>query len=39
LHFLPEDLVVAGDPAARGGIARPLDGIGATLRFPHLITA
>lgn len=39
LHFLPEDLVIAGDPAARGGIARPLDGIGATLRFPHLITA
>jgi hypothetical protein len=39
LHFLPEDLVVTGDPAARGGIARPLDGIGATLRFPHLITA
>jgi uncharacterized membrane-anchored protein len=39
LHFLPEDLVQAGDPAARGGIARPLDGIGATLRFPHLIDA
>jgi hypothetical protein len=39
LHFLPEDLVVTGDPAARGGVARPLDGIGATLRFPHLITA
>jgi hypothetical protein len=39
LHFLPEDLVVAGDPTARGGIARPLDGIGATLRFPHLIPA
>jgi hypothetical protein len=38
LHFLPEDLVLGGDPAARGGIARPLDGIGATLRFPHLIT-
>jgi hypothetical protein len=38
LHFLPEDLVVTGDPAARGGIARPLDGIGATLRFPHLIS-
>jgi Bacterial archaeo-eukaryotic release factor family 2 len=34
LHFLPEDLVVPGDPAAWGGIARPLDGIGATLRFP-----
>jgi len=39
LHFLPDDLVVGGDPAARGGVARPLDGIGATLRFPHLITA
>jgi len=39
LHFLPEDLVLAGDPAARGGIARPLDGVGATLRFPHLISA
>ncbi|HEY2314472.1 MAG TPA: Vms1/Ankzf1 family peptidyl-tRNA hydrolase [Streptosporangiaceae bacterium] len=34
LHFLPEDLVVTGDPAACGGVARPLDGIGATLRFP-----
>jgi len=39
LHFLPEDVLITGDPAARGGIARPLDGIGATLRFPHLITA
>ena len=39
LHFLPEDLLVGGDPAARGGVARPFDGIGATLRFPHLITA
>jgi hypothetical protein len=38
LHFLPEDLVLAGDPSAYGGIARPLDGIGATLRFPHLIS-
>ena len=33
LHFLPEDLVATGDPAACGGIARPRDGIGATLRF------
>jgi hypothetical protein len=33
LHFLPEDLVVAGDAAAWGGIARPRDGVGATLRF------
>lgn len=39
LHFLPEDVVQTGDPAARGGIARPLDGIGATLRFPGLISA
>ncbi len=39
LHFLPDDLVVTGDSAACGGIARPLDGIGATLRFPHLISA
>jgi len=39
LHFLPDDLVVTGDSAACGGIARPLDGIGATLRFPHLINA
>ncbi len=38
LHFLPDDLVVTGDPAACGGIARPRDGIGATLRFPPLIT-
>jgi hypothetical protein len=37
LHFLPEDVVVTGDAAAYGGIARPLDGIGATLRYPHLI--
>jgi hypothetical protein len=34
LHFLPPDLVVTGDSAACGGVARPLDGIGATLRFP-----
>lgn len=33
LHFLPEDLVETGNPAACGGIARPLDGVGATLRF------
>ncbi len=33
LHFLPADLVAAGDPAACGGIARPRDGVGATLRF------
>jgi Bacterial archaeo-eukaryotic release factor family 2 len=33
LHFLPEDLVAAGDAAACGGIARPRDGVGATLRF------
>jgi hypothetical protein len=33
LHFLPDDLVTAGDPAACGGIARPLDGVAATLRF------
>jgi hypothetical protein len=39
LHFLPEDLVQTGDPAACGGVSRPLDGIGATLRFPHLISA
>jgi hypothetical protein len=39
LHFLPEDVVQTGDPEARGGIARPLDGIGATLRFPGLISA
>ncbi len=34
LHFLPEDLVAAGNPTACGGIARPRDGVGATLRFP-----
>ncbi len=33
LHFLPADLVQTGNPAACGGIATPLDGIGATLRF------
>ena len=33
LHFLPDDLVVTGDSAACGGIARPLDGIGATLQI------
>ena len=33
LHFLPEDLIETGNPAAYGGIARPLDGVGATLRF------
>jgi len=33
LHFLPEDLVETGNPEACGGIARPLDGVGATLRF------
>jgi Bacterial archaeo-eukaryotic release factor family 2 len=33
LHFLPEDLVETGSPGACGGIARPLDGVGATLRF------
>jgi hypothetical protein len=33
LHFLPEDLVRDGDAAAFGGIARPRDGVGATLRF------
>jgi Bacterial archaeo-eukaryotic release factor family 2 len=33
LHFLPADLVEAGNPEACGGIARPLDGVGATLRF------
>jgi hypothetical protein len=37
LHFLPEDLVATGDLGARGGFARPRDGIGATLRFPPLI--
>ena len=34
LHFLPEDLVATGNPAACGGIARPRDGVCATLRFP-----
>jgi hypothetical protein len=33
LHFLPEDLVENGDPAAWGGIAHPRDGVCATLRF------
>jgi hypothetical protein len=33
LHFLPADLVERGNPAASGGIARPLDGVAATLRF------
>jgi hypothetical protein len=33
LHFLPGDLVEGGDPAAYGGIARPRDGVCATLRF------
>jgi hypothetical protein len=33
LHFLPADLVQTGNPEACGGIARPLDGVGATLRF------
>ncbi len=33
LHFLPADLVETGDPAACGGIARPRDGVCATLRF------
>jgi Bacterial archaeo-eukaryotic release factor family 2 len=33
LHFLPEDLVETGNPEACGGIARPLDGVCATLRF------
>ncbi len=33
LHFLPEDLATTGDAAACGGIARPRDGVGATLRF------
>jgi len=33
LHFLPADLVETGDPGACGGIARPRDGVGATLRF------
>ncbi len=34
LHFLPEDLVATGNPQACGGIARPLDGVCASLRFP-----
>lgn len=33
LHFLPPDLVESGNREACGGIARPRDGIGATLRF------
>jgi len=33
LHFLPADLVETGDPDACGGIARPRDGVCATLRF------
>lgn len=33
LHFLPEDLVETGDPAALGGFASPHDGVCATLRF------
>jgi Bacterial archaeo-eukaryotic release factor family 2 len=33
LHFLPEDLVETGEPGAFGGIARPRDGVCATLRF------
>src|SRR4029077_13513609 len=33
LHFLPADLVETGNPEACGGIARPLDGVGGTLRF------
>ena len=33
LHFLPADLVETGNPEACGDIARPLDGVGATLRF------
>jgi release factor family 2 len=33
LHFLPADLVETGNPEACGGIARPLDGVCATLRF------
>jgi hypothetical protein len=38
LHFLPDDLVVTGDADAFGGVARPRDGIGGTLRFPPLIS-
>jgi hypothetical protein len=33
LHFLPDDLVQAGDPGACGGFAHPRDGVCATLRF------
>jgi hypothetical protein len=33
LHFLPADLVESGNPAACGGMTRPLDGVAATLRF------
>ena len=33
LYFLPADLVETGDPAACGHIARPRDGVAATLRF------
>ncbi|HYA51909.1 MAG TPA: Vms1/Ankzf1 family peptidyl-tRNA hydrolase [Streptosporangiaceae bacterium] len=33
LPFLPGDLVATGNPEACGGIARPLDGVCATLRF------
>ncbi len=33
LYFLPDDLAQRGDPAAFGGIARPHDGVCATLRF------
>jgi Bacterial archaeo-eukaryotic release factor family 2 len=33
LYFLPADLVETGDPAACGDIARPRDGVAATLRF------
>ena len=33
LHFLPADLVETGNTEACGGIARPLDGVCATLRF------
>jgi hypothetical protein len=33
LHFLPADLEETGDAATCGHIARPRDGVGATLRF------
>lgn len=33
LHFLPPDLVQAGDQTAIGGIAVPRDGVAAALRF------